>query len=141
MIKRISVCKNCGHPIGKVPKGLYILRDDGFVNIRIRSSGRDWLHVVEYERDRKLLGTAQVPQFMDELKEIEKELNHQEEMGIIKDDEVLQFKERMRTLQLAVDFIVQSITGPNRDSRMFTIRCWGKTGRCKCINAEPEAQQ
>ena len=138
MIKTSSVCKNCGHPIGKVPRGLYVLRDDGLVNIRISSSGRDWLHLVEYEGDRKRFGTAQVPEYLDELKDVEKELTLQEEAGNIKGDEALELKEKVSKLRLAANLIVQSITGPDRDSRMFTIRCWGKTGKCRCRNAELE---
>ena len=66
MKKSQPVCKNCGHVIGKPPNGLYVYREDAFRNIRIYSSGRDWLHLVEYEEDRKRLGYVSIPEYSSE---------------------------------------------------------------------------
>lgn len=63
------VCKNCGHPVGKVPRGLFVLREDLNTNIRLYSSGSTWLHVVEYEEDKMVLGHTEIPEFLDNLNE------------------------------------------------------------------------
>jgi len=131
------VCKNCGHPVGKVPRGLYVLRENAFHNIRISSSGFHWLHLVKYDGDRKMLGTARVPQYLEELKDTEEELDMAEKEGHISGEEAHNLERRLLLLKEQSERIVDMIKGPERDSRMFTIRCWGKNGRCKCENAEP----
>lgn len=141
MKKSQPVCKNCGHVIGKPPNGLYVYREDAFRNIRIYSSGRDWLHLVEYEEDRKRLGYVSIPEYLDELKEVERELGTKETNGDIEIKEANQLRERLELLRLKANFLVDSIKGPERDSRMFTVRCWGNNGRCRCRNPTQEEKE
>ena len=131
------VCKNCGHPVGKVPRGLFVLREDLNTNIRLYSSGYTWLHVLEYEEDRMVLGHTEVPEFLDILNEAKSEYEQLKEEGKLSVHEEEDLGKRLSLLSLQAKIVTASLKGPVRDSRMFVLRCWGKNGRCKCENAEP----
>lgn len=138
MGKITSTCKNCGHPIGKVPRGLFVLREDAYRNIRISSSGFHWLHLVEYESDQKILGKANIPEYLDELKDIENEFSMAKNSGALKPEQIADYERRIEEFKAQTKFIVNFLKGPERDSRMFVLRCWGKSGKCRCTDPVPE---
>ena len=138
MAKIISTCKNCGHPIGKVPRGLYVFREDAYRNIRISSSGFHWLHLVEYDGDRKDLGTTEVTEYLDDLKEAEQRLNKIENESTSRNEDLESLQTMVSNLRAQFRLFVNVIKGPERDSRMFVLRCWGRSGKCKCTDPVPE---
>ena len=138
MKRIISTCKNCGHPIGKVPRGLYVFREDAYRNIRISSSGLHWLHLVEYDDDRKDLGTTEVTEYLDDLKEAEQRLNKIENESTSRNEDLESLQTMVSNLRAQFRLFVNVIKGPERDSRMFVLRCWGKSGKCKCTDPVPE---
>ena len=139
--QKTSLCKNCGHPIGKVPRGLFILREDAYYNIRINSTGFNWMHLVEYESDQKILGKANIPEYLNELKDIENEFNTAKADGVLKPEQIEEYERRINRLKAQTRFIVNLLQGPTRDSRMFVLRCTGNSGKCKCMNAVPNEKR
>ena len=132
----ISICRNCGHPVGKLKRGLYVLRDDVSQNIRIYSTGREWLHLVEYNDDRKVLGTMDMQGIPEEITELEDELNAMQS-GVTEKD----FKGLMGRLQMLRSesgLMKERIEAPERESRMFVEKCWGNHMHCTCTHPEVE---
>ena len=131
-----SVCKNCGHPVGKLPRGLYVLRDDFEHNIRIYSTGREWMHIVEYTDDRKIIGTMDLDGIRDEVNGLVAEvhaLGHD-----VPDEDASELMSRLQYLKLELGLMKDVVEGNNRDSRMFVEKCWGNHMHCTCTNPEPE---
>ncbi len=139
MGKDIRICKNCGHSVGKTPRGLYVLRDDAKSNIRLYSTGFSWLHVVEYDGDKKRLGSARVLEYVKELDDLKAEFKKIKAQGEMSSEEESEFEYKLHFLTLESNHLVSYLEGPERDSRMFVLRCWGKgtTGRCGCQRPVP----
>ncbi|MBX8640630.1 MAG: hypothetical protein KIS29_09885 [Thermoplasmata archaeon] len=123
--------------MGRVPRGLYVLRDDATSNIRIYSGGRQWLHLVTYEDDRKDIGTIQVEEFLEEVGKIREDLDDLMKKSSAQGEEISGLGRRLELLERESRLMSERIMGPERDSRMFTLRCWGKNGKCRCQVPEP----
>lgn len=141
MHRIVSTCRNCGHPIGKVPRGLYVFRENMYDNIRVNSSGFEWLHLVEYDGDRKTIGYSDIPEYLEELQNAEEEFIRLEKEGELTEAQEENYGTRLKLLRTQTNLMKNAIKGPKRDSRMFVLKCWGKRGKCKCTEAEPEASQ
>jgi hypothetical protein len=137
-IPKCKVCRHCGHPVGKLPRGLYVLRDDFEANIRIYSTGREWLHLVEYTDDRKIIGTMEMESIKEEITELEDELNGMK--SVVTEKDFNDVMNRLQNLRAESNIMKETIETPERESRMYVEKCWGNHMHCTCRNPEPEVE-
>ena len=90
------------------------------------------MHLVTYDDDRKDLATIQVEEYLEEISEIGKGLDDIVKKSSVGGDEIGDLRSRLELLEQESRLMTERIMGPERDSRMFTLRCWGKNGKCGC---------